>query len=554
MGETSPERSEHLTAHSMAARQREISVSEFFLKNRHLLGFDTPSKALVTTVKEAVDNALDACEDAGILPEIRVKISNRHDIFRVAVEDNGPGIVENQIARIFGKLLYGSKFHKLSQSRGQQGMGISAAGMYAQLTTGKPMRILSRVAGEELAWELLVSIDTKKNQPDIHKKRQAEWDRPHGTRVAAEMTGRYEKGPRSVETYLKQTAIANPHVTIVYENPHKELTRFERSVEKLPRRPKEIKPHPDGIELGRLIQMLSSTPSKTLLHFLEDEFCRVGRTTARKIIEQAGKRLSERSYPKHVAHAQATALHRALQTTQISAPPTTCIAPIGEPTLLEGLRKELPADFYIVTTRPPSVYRGNPFVVEVGIAYGRPGGAGLEVDEAGHIQKTKKNLRASAEPAAVRADNSARLLRFANRVPLLYQQSGCAITKSVIQTNWRAYGLRQAKGGLPNAPMAILVHIASVWVPYTSESKEAIASYPEILKEIKLGLQQCGRQLATRLRRETHLQQEFDKRAYIEKFLPHIADAMQHILKLEDDERDLAVKQLDEILHKSRSK
>lgn len=162
----------------MASRQREISVSEFFLKNRHLLGFDTPAKALVTAVKEAVDNALDACEEAGILPEISVEVSDRSGKSRVIVEDNGPGIVEGQIARIFGKLLYGSKFHKLSQSRGQQGMGISAAGMYGQLTVGKPLHIISRVNGEKLASEMHVSIDTARNQPDIHRKKQLKWDLP----------------------------------------------------------------------------------------------------------------------------------------------------------------------------------------------------------------------------------------------------------------------------------------------------------------------------------------------------------------------------------------
>src|SRR5512136_1596875 len=194
----------------MAGRQREISVSEFFLKNRHLLGFDTPAKALVTAVKEAVDNALDACEEAGVLPEVTVEVRGRFERSRVVVEDNGPGIVESQIARIFGKLLYGSKFHKLSQSRGQQGMGISAAGMYGQLTVGKPLHIISRVEGDELAAEMYVSIDTARNQPDIHRKRRLRWDRPHGTKVEMEMEGHYQKGPHSVEVYLKQTAIANP--------------------------------------------------------------------------------------------------------------------------------------------------------------------------------------------------------------------------------------------------------------------------------------------------------------------------------------------------------
>jgi DNA topoisomerase-6 subunit B len=542
-----------LTAFEMATRQREISVSEFFLKNRHLLGFDTPARALVTAVKEAVDNALDACEEAGILPEIRVEVHDRHGKSRVVVEDNGPGIVESQIARIFGKLLYGSKFHKLSQSRGQQGMGISAAAMYGQLTVGKPVHILSRVEGDELASELYVSIDTAKNRPDIHKKKRMKWDHLHGTRVEMDMDGHYQKGPHSIEVYLKQTAIANPHVTLRYQDPHGDQICFGRSTDALPPRPKEIKPHPLGIELGMLIQMLSNSTSRTLLRFLVDEFSCVGRKTGSEIIKQAGGQLSDRSYPKHIAHAQATALHKAIQKTRIAAPRTDCIVPIGETQLLEGLKKEIEADFYTVTTRPAAVYRGNPFQVEVAIAYGRPGEANIELDESGHMRKTQAHEASTPERLIALKDEPVHLLRFANRVPLLYQQSSCAITKAVVQTNWRAYGLHQPKGALPIAPMAILVHVASVWVPYTSESKEAIEPYPELLKEIKLGLQHCARRLAHHLRREMHLRREYDRRAYIEKYLPHIGFALQEILALSNDERDSAVNKLGDVLHASRT-
>lgn len=539
------------TALDMAARQRDISVSEFFLKNRHLLGFDTPAKALVTAVKEAVDNALDACEEAGILPEISVQVRERYGKCKIAVEDNGPGIVENQIARIFGKLLYGSKFHKLSQSRGQQGMGISAAGMYAQLTLAKPLHIISRTKGDKLASELYVSIDVAHNKPDIHRKKQIEWDRPHGTRVEMEMEGHYQKGPHSIEVYLKQTAIANPHVAIVYQGPRGEPIRFERSVRKLPKRPKEIKPHPYGIELGRLIQMLNGTDKRTLLQFLTAEFSRVGNKTALAIIKEAGEHLSARSYPKHIARAQAAALHRAIQHTRVRAPRTDCIVPIGEPNLLKGLRKELAADFFTAAIRPAAAYRGNPFQVEVAIAYGRPGEDTIEVDARGHMRK-KAAPENAAEHLVAHKNEPVRLLRFANRVPLLYQQGSCAITKAVVQTNWRQYGLSQSKGALPVAPMAIVVHVASVWVPYTSESKEAIEPYPEILKEIKLGLQQCGRALAHYLNRERRLTREFDRRSYIEKFLPHIGIALQDILSLSDKERDAAVKRLDNTLHHNR--
>ncbi len=540
----------------MASRQREISVSEFFLKNRHLLGFDTPAKALVTAVKEAVDNALDACEEAGTLPDITVRVRDRYGKSRVIVEDNGPGIVENQIARIFGKLLYGSKFHKLSQSRGQQGMGISAAGMYGQLTVGKPLHIVSRVKGQALASEMFVSIDTARNQPDIHKKKQLKWDRSHGTSVEMEMEGHYQKGPHSIEAYLQQTAIANPHVSIAYENPQGDQIRFSRSTRELPPRPTEIKPHPYGIELGRLIQMLNNSASRTLLRFLVDEFSCVGRKTALKIIELARKRsdreLSDRSYPRHIAHAQATALHRALQETHVSAPRTDCIVPIGEKQLLDGLRKEMRADFYAVATRPAAIYRGNPFQVEVALAYGCRSDPDAPTDGAG--RKRKRDVKVGvADQSLAGKDEPVQLLRFANRVPLLYQQSSCAITKAIIQTNWRGYGLHHPKAGLPIAPMAILVHVASVWVPYTSESKEAIEPYPEILKEIKLGLQQCARKLAHYLHHEASLHEEFDRRAYIEKYLPHVGIALQEILALADTERDATVERLDRVLHQRRA-
>ena len=226
--------------------------------------------------------------------------------------------------------------------------------------------------------------------------------------------------------------------------------------------------------------------------------------------------------------------------------------PIGEARLLEGLRKELDADFYTAVTRPAAVYRGNPFQVEVGIAYGRPGGLGLEEDETGHIRKTMQPAAGGGDALVARADEPARLLRYANRVPLLYQQPACAIARAASQINWRGYGLQQPKGGLPVAPMAILVHVASVWVPFTSESKEAIAAYPEIVKEIRLGLQACGRRLASHLRRGKRLKKEYDRRSHIEKYLPHIGIALQEILEFSDAERLRTVEALEAVLQRER--
>ncbi len=537
------------SAEAMAERQRDISVAEFFTKNRHLLGFDSPLKALLTAVKEAVDNSLDACEEAGILPEILVEIVPvAEDRFRMVVEDNGPGIVRDQIAKVFGKLLYGSKFHKLSQSRGQQGIGISAAGMYGLLTTGKPVRIVSRTGKKSKAHEFQLSIDTAHNKPDVHEDREIEWDKDHGTRVEIEMEAKYQKGLRSVDMYLKLTAIANPHVTIRYTDPGAEKVVYERSTKQLPAAVEEIKPHPHGVELGALIAMLKDTKARSLSGFLQEEFSRVGRKAALDICELA--KLSEKAYPSRIAREEAASLHAAIQQTKISAPSTACISPIGESLVMSGLKKEVEADFYDATTRPPAVYRGNPFQVEVGIAYGKPGGVGLEVTDEGRIRKTEKV--AATEDLVGAADEPIRVLRFANRVPLLHQQAACAVTKCVIATDWKRYGLQHPKGALPLGPMAVLVHIASVWVPFTSESKEAIASYAEIQKEIKLGLMECGRKLGAYIRKGKRLRAEFDKRGYIEKYIPHIGIALQEILDLSNDERDKTVKTLDDVLQKSR--
>lgn len=538
------------TAAEMATRQREISVAEFFTKNRHLLGFDSPLKALLTAVKEAVDNSLDACEEAGILPEITVEITaTGEDRFRMAVEDNGPGIVSEQVGKVFGKLLYGSKFHKLSQSRGQQGIGISAAVMYGQLTTGKPARILSRTGKRAEAHEFLLSVDTVQNKPDIHDKSVTAWEKDHGTRVEIEMEARYQKGLRSVDMYLKQTAIANPHLTLHYVDPGAERVTYERSTKSLPAAVEEIKPHPHGVELGRLIQMLNLTTSRTLSGFLQEDFSRVGPKVALDICKAA--KVSEKAHPGRIAREEASALHAAIQKAKIMAPSTACISPIGEELVLAGLRKEIEADFYYANSRTPAVYRGNPFVIEVGVAYGKPGGVGLDVTEEGRIVKKEKSA-AAVEDLVGAADEPIRVLRFANRVPLLHQQAACAVTKCVIQTEWRRYGLQQPKGALPIGAMAVFVHIASVWVPFTSESKEAIAGYPEIQREIKLGLQECGRRLGTYIRKGKRLKAEYEKRGYIEKYIPHIGIALQEILDLSNDERDGTVKTLDDVLQRSR--
>src|SRR5215470_3203397 len=490
-----PEPKTAVSAAMMGARQREISVSEFFTKNRHLLGFDNPRKALLTCVKEAVDNALDACEEAGILPEVVVKLEvasnggpapapSQANRFRITVIDYGPGIVRQQIPPIFAKLLYGSKFHRLRMSRGQQGIGISAAGMYAQLTTGKPVQIISRTSARTPAHYFEVQIDTKKNEPRIFESKKIDWEHPRGTQVTLEIEGRYQKGRASVDEYLEQTAIANPHVKLVYRTPEGETREYPRTIDALPPQPKEIKPHPYGIEFGIFLRMLHDTKSHSLSGFLAGDFSRVSSAVAHEICKTA--KLGPEARPRNVHGEDAEALYKAIQATKIMAPPSNCISPIGEKAILHGLYKQIKGDFYTAVTRPPSVYRGNPFIIEAGLAFGRG------PDQAGTIPEAPVAPLAEGEQEAEDSE-LARVIRYANRVPLLYQQSACATFKATLETAWRNYGISQSRGALPSGPMVILVHMASVWVPFTSESKEAIADYDEIRKEIKLALQECGR-------------------------------------------------------------
>jgi DNA topoisomerase-6 subunit B len=515
------------SAQDLARKQRDISVSEFFAKNRHLLGFDNPSKALLTTVKEGVDNSLDACEEAGILPEVRVEIQQMEETrFRIAIEDNGPGIVKAQVPRIFGRLLYGSKFHRLRQSRGQQGIGISAAGMYGLLTTGKPVVITTRTGAKKDAHHFELVIDTRTNEPKVKKDTTVDWQRDHGTRVEIELEGNYRGGQHSVDNYIRQISLANPHAEITYVPPRAEEHGaehvFPRVTEQMPPETDEIKPHPYGVELGVLMQMFRDTKSRNLRGCLQADFSRVSARIADEICKTAKVAPSRR--PGEVTREEAEAIHKAVQKTKIMAPPTDCIAPIGEELIEAALQAEVDAEFYASVTRRPAIYRGNPFLVEVGLAYG----------------------------GILGAEDPITLYRYANRVPLQYQQGACAITRSVTGTDWKAYQLQQPRGALPLGPMLLMVHIASVWVPFTSESKEAIAHYPEIIKEIKLGLQECGRRVGGFIRKRRREADEAKKRAYIEKYIPQVAVGLQQILGLSDKERDAVVSNLDDVLERSR--
>ncbi len=533
-------------AESMAKKQREISVSEFFAKNRHLLGFDNPKKALLTAVKEAIDNSLDACEEARILPEVTVKLDRLSAPIKEATDeesskdkkkrgptpterycltiiDNGPGIVPQQIPKIFGKLLYGSKFHRLKMSRGQQGIGISAAGMYGQMTTGIPFRITSKLPKRDEAHFISLTIDTKTNKPEVLTEKTVPWTQSSesGTLIELTLEGRYQRGRQSIDEFILLNTLSNPHATFHYIDPEGQRFDYPRATDELPHLPEEIQPHPYGVELGRFHQMVSDTSAKTIKSFLMKEFSRVSDRVADDILAAAGLKdfsLSS-STPEKVSK-----LHEAIPKVAIMNPPSDCIVPIGETLLTETLRNQTKAEFYTALTRPPSVYRGNPFIVECALAYG----------------------------GELRSDEQMTVFRFANRVPLQFQPAACAITRVITKADWKNYGLSQQRNSLPVGPVAVLIHVASVWVPFTSESKEAIADYPEIKQEIRLAVLECARRLNTHLSRERRANEEARKANYIDTYIPFIGEALQEMLKLKDSDKEKVIERLRITLEKGK--
>jgi len=505
----------------MLAGYKDISISEFFARNKQLLGFSSPKRALLTAVKEAVDNSLDACEEGGILPYLKVEIQEvEKDTHRMIVEDNGPGIPKRYIARVFCRLLFGTRFHQLRQTRGQQGIGISAAGLYAYLTTGEPMRVISKTKkGPACFFEIIMDIE--KNTPRIMKEEELpSWDRSQGTRVEFCLAGQLTRGRWSVQEYLEQTLMANPHVTVEFTQPGEKPRLLERVTNVLPPIPKTIQPHPDGLELGTLIELLKASEKGNVGKFLLEDLSGLSPKLAKLTLKKAG--LESNAQTGRVARKNAKELYKALEEIQLLPPRRACLSPIGEDQILLGMERMHDGEFHGVSTRAPSVCRGVPFLIEAGALY--------------------NDALPAGEPGW--------LYRFANKVPLLYRSGACALTEAACQVGWRSYLVKQSQGALPEKTI-LLCHLASPHVPYDSEAKEAIADFPEIIQEVKLAFQACGRQLKTYLRKKEKAGEHQRRLSYQKRFAPHIAAALGEILDLEEEEMEEISCQVIQILEKT---
>ena len=507
-------------AERIASKQKQISISEFFEKNKHFLGFDTLQRAVITAVKEAVDNSLDACEEARILPNIKVEINRlKGDRLELICQDNGPGIPRDSVENVFGKFLLGSRFHAIRQTRGQQGIGITGVVMYAQLTTGSKTHVISKVASDSSAVHVDLGLDTRKNRATKSNERRDVWfeggeEIEHGLKIRTEMRAKYQRGRQSVHQYLRMTSIVNPHATIelVVRGREGEIIdegRWIRTTERLPREVEEIKPHPHGIHLGQLQRMLKEAEERKLTSFLRHNFSGVSMRAAREILELS--ELDEGRTPVRVKADEAQAMVDAFQKVKLLAPPTDCLSPIEELLIKKGLSKAIDSRFASTVTRKPTVSQGQPFQIEVGLVFG----------------------------GDLAADGPIEVLRFANRVPLMYQQGGCLLTKALESVDWKRYGLDHPGGrGLPKGPAAVLIHLASTNVQFTSEAKEAVADNEEVFEEIRRAMLEVGRGLRNHLKKSSQRKKAQEKFDLINIILPEISRKSSEMLGRE--EPDLA--------------
>ena len=503
-------------------KQKQIAISEFFEKNKHFLGFDSLQRAIITAVKESVDNSLDACEEVRILPDIRIEVKrlggNRVELI---TQDNGPGIPRDSIEHVFGKFLLGSRFHAIRQTRGQQGIGITGVVMYSQLTTGAKTRVVSKVKDDATAVFVDLGIDTRKNKAIKSGEIRDTWidnvtgeEVDHGLRIETVMNAKYQRGRQSVYQYLRMTSIVNPHATITLTVQDKdgeiiEEGHWERTTDRLPRVVKEIKPHPHGIHLGTLQRMLREAEERKMTSFLRHNFSGISMRAAREILEKAG--LDESRQPRRIRAEEAQLIADSFQKVKVLNPPTDCLSPIEDLLIKKGLSKAIDSRFASTATREPQVTQGNPFQVEVGLVFG----------------------------GDLNSDSPIEILRFANRVPLMYQQGGCLLTKALESVDWKRYGLEQPGGrGIPKGPAAVLIHLASTNVQFTSEAKEAVAANEEVLEEIRRALLEVGRGLKNHLKKSSQRKKAQEKFELINVILPEISKKSSQLLDRE--EPDLA--------------
>ena len=495
-----------LSAEDIAKEFKEHSVAEFFKKNMQMLGLTGKIKTLTTIIHEYVTNSLDACEEAKILPDIEVQIKELgEEYYEITVKDNGPGLTKETVGKALGKLLAGTKFHRMMQMRGQQGIGAAGCTMLSQITTGKATSVITGTSkGKPFSAE--ITIDPKKNEPKLDNI--SELDKEfHGTIIRAKFKGvKYVNSEQAPMEYLRRTAVANPHAQITLIEPSGQKIIFKRTLKEVPARPVEMKPHPRGVAIDDLITLAKYSDTRKVSSFLKNSFDRVGD----KALEELAKGISfdMNKDPRQLGWDEAEEIIKQFKKITFIAPRTDGLIPVGEERIQKSLQSIVNPEFLNVVTRKPSVYSGGfPFQIEVGIAYGGDAGRVAEANEEGVSQRKIE------------------IMRFANRAPLLFDTGGCAITKAVQSIDWKRYGMKDFE----NAPLTIFVNLISVHIPYTSAGKQAISDEDEIMEELRLALMDTGRRIYTFIGRQRRLAEKEAKRKMFYKYATEVAYAVSEL-------------------------
>ncbi|MBS7645525.1 MAG: DNA topoisomerase VI subunit B [Candidatus Bathyarchaeia archaeon] len=473
---------------------QEISPADFFYRNRDIAGFTNPSRALYSTVRELVENSLDACETSMIPPDIYVRLRQPVETekypttYEVRVKDNGLGVPPDVIPSAFGQVLFGSKY-RLRQARGTFGLGVKMALLYGQITTHSATRVVSATIGSDKIHEYTLNMDIQSNKPIILERKvkpnNGGW---HGTIVEFSTEGDYPRAMPKIIEYLRQTAIVAPYADITFVDPKGRIYRFERATSKMPKPPKETKPHPEGVDVETFKRLLAASEAKTLRDFMMESFQRIGRKTAEAFLEYAG--LDPKKTVASLSPEEILLIVNSMKSYGRFLPPdASCLSPLGEELLEAGIRKVLKPEFVAVHQRPAASYSGYPFIVEVGIAYG------------GGIPKEDKVA----------------LLRFANKIPLLFDEASDVSWKVVNSLDWRRYKITM------DMPIAVITHLCSTKIPYKTVGKEYIADRPEIEREILCGLREVARRLSTFISKRRSVELERKRLNIFLKYLPKLA-------------------------------
>lgn len=518
----------------MAKATKEITTSstaEYFAKNLQQVGFSSATKAVLTTVKEAVDNALDACEEAEILPEITIELEKigkgnlkNTDRVRIMVEDNGPGIDPKNVPKVFGEYLASSKFGRGRCSRGQQGIGISAATTWAIQTTAKGARVLTKQSNQRKALKCVVATDLKNNKGILTEKDNVDWDKPHGTRVEFIIDGRIQlNGEAGILNYIRGNVLLNPHLTLHYKISDMEPTSIERVSNECPAIPEATAPHPHTMKLGEFISHARLYGKVTVKEWFKKGFSRVNEKVLEEIIQLSKlPKNTDKKALSSVSNEEFRKLFSGVQDSKLQAPPTSSVMSVGEEGLALSIRRLGDIDFFAVVSRKPMICDYKPIQVEVAVA---------RIKDSHSVE-----------------DNSVQVLRFANRVPLQFDKASCAIVKAITTVNWKSYGLRQTKGSVPAGPYVIAVSVVSPFIKFKNASKETIDAADELVEEIRRALMVAGQRLSRHLKREQKSSELEAKIQHIEKFSPILVETLCRILSAPESRKIAAEEGLKKIL------